>query len=101
MSAADGDNPLSDLDTRIQKAKNVHHQKTSDGGDPGRNPHAEGWRMLTDLLAGIVVGMFLGYHIDKWLETSPLFFIISTFLGLAAGVLNIYKQVPKEHDADE
>jgi len=34
---------------------------------------------------------FFGYHLDKWLDTTPIFFIIFFFLGVAAGALNIYK----------
>lgn len=48
-------------------------------------------RASTDLVAGIGVGTFLGYWLDKWLDTNPLFMIIMFFLGFAAGFLNIYR----------
>lgn len=48
-------------------------------------------RASTDLVAGVVVGGFLGYWLDKWLDTKPLFMIVMFFLGFAAGFLNIYR----------
>ncbi len=48
-------------------------------------------RASTDLVAGIGVGTFLGYWIDVWLGTKPLFMIIMFFFGFAAGFLNIYR----------
>jgi len=49
------------------------------------------FRAGTDLVAGVVVGTFLGYWLDRWLGTLPLFMIIMFFLGFAAGFLNIYR----------
>ena len=86
------DDPIAALDTRIQKAKAEQQEEEAVNR---QNPLNAG-RIISELVAGIVVGMLMGYYADEWLETSPVFFIICTFFGLAAGVLNIYKQVPKE-----
>lgn len=48
-------------------------------------------RAGTDLVAALAVGGFLGYWIDRWLDTKPLFMIVMLFLGFAAGFLNIYR----------
>ena len=39
------------------------------------------------------IGFWLGTVLDRWLGTSPLFAIVCFFLGLAAGVLNVYRIV--------
>ena len=48
-------------------------------------------RVATELLAGIVVGTFLGWLIDGWLETTPIFMLVLFFLGAAAGIANLWR----------
>lgn len=42
-------------------------------------------------LANVLVGMAMGYGLDVWLETKPLFLLIFLFLGFAAGMRTIIK----------
>jgi len=39
----------------------------------------------------IVIGFAFGYFLDSRLGTSPWFSIVFFFLGLAAGILNVYR----------
>ena len=48
-------------------------------------------RVATELVAGIAVGTFLGWLIDRWLETTPLFMLILFFFGAAGGLMNIWR----------
>ena len=48
-------------------------------------------RVATELVAGIAVGTFLGWLIDRWLETTPVFMLILFFLGAAGGFMNIWR----------
>ncbi len=41
----------------------------------------------------LVIGAWLGRLLDRWAGTSPLFFILFFFFGLAAGILNVYRTV--------
>lgn len=43
----------------------------------------------------IVLGAWFGRMLDTWLGTSPWLFILFFFLGLAAGVLNVYRTTKK------
>ena len=45
-----------------------------------------GWRMVIELVAGIVIGAGLGYGLDVLLGTLPIFLVVMTLLGFAAGV---------------
>jgi len=54
-------------------------------------PAGRAMRAGVDLAAAILVGGFLGYWLDKWLNTKPLFMILLFFMGFAAGFLNIYR----------
>lgn len=44
------------------------------------------WRMVIELVAGLGIGFGIGYGLDYVLGTIPLFLVIFTLLGLAAGV---------------
>ena len=39
----------------------------------------------------IAIGVWVGWMLDKWLGTSPWMFFLFFVLGLAAGVLNVYR----------
>jgi F0F1-type ATP synthase assembly protein I len=39
----------------------------------------------------IVLGVWFGWTLDKWFGTKPWFFMLFFFLGLAAGVINVYR----------
>ena len=43
------------------------------------------------LLAGMLVGGFIGYWLDEWLDTSPWLKIVFFVFGIAAGFRNIYQ----------
>jgi ATP synthase protein I len=43
----------------------------------------------------IVIGVGAGYYLDRWLGTSPWLFFLFFILGLAAGILNVYRTAGK------
>lgn len=38
----------------------------------------------------IVLGAFIGYYIDQWLGTQPVFTLVFLALGIAAAFKNLY-----------
>jgi ATP synthase protein I len=53
--------------------------------------YARGFRLSSELVAGVVVGAGLGWLIDRWLGISPWGLIVFLLLGFAAGVLNVMR----------
>ena len=49
------------------------------------------FRITTELVAAVAVGVGIGWGLDKWLDSKPWFLIVFFFLGVAAGVLNVYR----------
>lgn len=45
-----------------------------------------GWRMVTELVVGMLMGLGIGYGLDNLFGTLPWFLILFTMLGFAAGV---------------
>jgi ATP synthase protein I len=89
----DGDKRLSDIERRISamqgrqnqdgKRKDVRGLPVGAGGIMGR--------VATELVAGVIVGAFIGWMLDNWLGTSPLFMVLMFFLGAMAGMLNVWR----------
>jgi ATP synthase protein I len=53
--------------------------------------YARGFRLSSELVAGVLVGAGIGWLIDRGLGTSPWGFIVFLLLGFAAGVLNVMR----------
>jgi ATP synthase protein I len=59
------------------------------GADP--SAIARGFRLSTELVAGVLVGAAIGWVIDRLLGISPWGMIVFLLLGFAAGVLNVMR----------
>jgi F0F1-type ATP synthase assembly protein I len=49
----------------------------------------EGSSVGISFVMAIFIGVVMGRQLDKWLGTSPWFFFIFLFLGVAAGFRNL------------
>lgn len=55
--------------------------------------------MGTNMVACTVVGLALGYFLDKWLGTSPWMLLVWLLLGIVAGFRGMYLEAMKIHKA--
>lgn len=53
--------------------------------------YARGFRLSSELVAGVVVGAGLGWGIDRALGISPWGLLVFLLLGFAAGILNVMR----------
>jgi ATP synthase protein I len=74
----------------------VHPDRPSESS-PGQSPTADpsamarGFRLSTELVAGVLVGAAIGWLLDRWLGISPWGMIVFLLLGFTAGVLNVMR----------
>ena len=52
-------------------------------------------KISTELVASVVVGSTLGFILDNWFGTKPLLTIFLFFIGVAAGILNVFRSAKK------
>ena len=83
---SDGPDPerLKRLEDRIRAAKGA--DRSGPRGDGHITQAQTGWRMVTELLAGIGIGFGIGWGLDSLFGTIPLFLVLMTLAGFAAGV---------------
>jgi ATP synthase protein I len=51
------------------------------------------YRVLVDMIAGLLVGGFLGYWIDRWLGWAPYALVAGLVLGFVAGANNAWRAI--------
>lgn len=54
-----------------------------------------GARVMTEFVASVAVGGFIGWQLDRWLGSSPLMLILFIGLGAAAGFWSVYRVATK------
>src|SRR3954449_4689968 len=87
---------LGNLDQRLSEFRG-RHGKTGQpaGGAEDRAARASamalGFRLSSELVAGVVVGAAIGWGFDRLLSTSPFGFIVFLLLGFVAGVVNVVR----------
>ena len=86
---------LKELSTRLEIAKKNINKEASI--NKGRNAASLGkaLKISTELVAAVVVGSTIGFLLDNWFGTKPLLTIFLFFIGVAAGILNVFKSAKR------
>src|SRR5262245_54805243 len=89
---------LQRLNEGLGQARDQAHDApghSSDGSGAQRattaSGYARGFRLSSELVAGVLVGAGIGWLLDRWLGVSPWGLIVFLLLGFAAGVLNVMR----------
>lgn len=82
---------LPSLDALRSKISDARRGKEETAYSGGGRAKAGAMTGLSELIAGVGVGGFIGYYLDQWLDTRPAMIILFIFLGLAGGVMNLYR----------
>lgn len=83
---------MDELDERLRKARGPAVTPKQDM----RVSHREtgvAYRILVDMIAGLLVGGFVGYWLDRWMGWAPWSLVVGLILGFAAGVNNAWRAI--------
>jgi len=88
---SDGPDPqrLNALDEKLKAARKA--QEPVAAQEHHLSQAQAGWRMVTELVVGLLMGFGIGYGLDRLFGTLPIFLIIFTLLGFAGGVSAMMK----------
>jgi ATP synthase protein I len=82
---------LQRLGNRLAKASRPSENGSGPRQGTDTSAIARGFRLSTELVAGVLVGAAIGWLLDRWLGISPCGLIVFLLLGFAAGVLNVMR----------
>jgi F0F1-type ATP synthase assembly protein I len=67
-------------------------RKSSDHGQNGQSKGglASAQSIAFTVLAGIAIGLLVGYGLDRLLHTTPVFIVIGVFAGCGAALYGVF-----------
>lgn len=93
---------MAQLEARIKAAKPVKPEKSHN--DEHYSQAHLAWRMVIELVAGLGIGFGIGMGLDRLLGTIPIFLVLFTLLGMAAGIRTMMRsaqEIQKTHLAEQ
>ncbi|MFN4192491.1 MAG: AtpZ/AtpI family protein [Tabrizicola sp.] len=76
---------LRELETRLSKVRGKEPPPRS-AAAKGFSQGEVAWRMVIELATGIMLGSAIGYGLDVLFGTLPVFLVIFSLFGFAAGI---------------
>jgi len=88
---------IRDITTRLEiaKRKNKNYNKSIKSSNAASLGKA--LKISTELVASVFVGSAIGFLLDNWFDTKPLLTICFFIMGVAAGMLNVFRSAKKMH----
>ena len=86
---------LKEITTRLEIAKKKIKNVQKDNIGSNAASLGKALKISTELVAAVVVGSTIGFILDNWFGTKPLLTICFFFMGVAAGILNVFKSAKK------
>jgi ATP synthase protein I len=91
---------LDKLSNALDAQRDAHRSSGASGlgqDGAGSSPAAMGkamglaFRVLSEFVAAVIVGAFIGWWIDRLAGTTPAFLVTFLLMGAAAGFWNVYR----------
>ena len=89
---------LKEISTRLEIAKKNIKSIRKNNKSTNVSSLGKALKISTELVAAVVVGSTIGFLLDNWFDTKPLLTICFFFMGVAAGILNVFRSAKKMHD---
>jgi ATP synthase protein I len=85
---------LHDLEGKVRDARSRHEPASSASQDRG-SAMGEALKLSTEMIAGVAVGGFIGWALDRLFGTAPILMVVFLILGGAAGILNVIRSAQR------
>ena len=84
-------NSKKQLENLKKKINHLQHNKGNKTGPKQSNGAGFGFKISTEIVAALIVGVGIGLLVDNYFHTKPFGLIIFFILGAFAGFLNVYR----------
>jgi len=86
---------IKEISTRLEIAKkNISNAQKNNRGSNAASL-GKALKISTELVASVVVGSIIGFLLDGWFDTKPLLTICFFVMGVAAGMLNVFRSAKR------
>lgn len=96
MTEAEQKQQLEQLEARLEAAKKRTAPKPR--ADKAVDQSHLAWRMVIELVVGLLIGFGIGWGLDWLFGTLPIFLMLFTLLGLAAGIKTMLRSAQEMQD---
>tara|TARA_B100000686_G_scaffold350746_1_gene447557 strand:+ start:749 stop:1030 length:282 start_codon:yes stop_codon:yes gene_type:complete len=84
-----------EISTRLKIAKKKISKSNEKNEGSNAASFGKALKISTELVAAVFVGSIIGFLLDSWFGTKPLLTILFFIMGVAAGILNVFKSAKK------
>ena len=86
---------IKEISTRLEIAKKgLGNDKKNDESSNAASL-GKALKISTEMVASVVVGSTIGFLLDNSFDTKPLLTICFFFMGVAAGILNVFRSAKR------
>ena len=83
--------PNDSFKTRLEIAKKKIKKKYRKNSNEPKSNIGIAFKMSTELISAVLVGTIIGFILDNWFDTKPWLILIFFFVGVIAGILNVFR----------
>lgn len=87
-----------DLEGKVRDARLRHEPASSQAQDRG-GAMGQALKLSTEMIAGVAVGGFIGWALDRLFGTAPILMVVFLILGAAAGIINVIRSAQRRQAA--
>ncbi len=82
---------LDTLGEELAGARARHHKAPAVAPQSQGAALSQALRLGVELVAGVAVGGFIGWALDRWFGTAPFLMVVFLGFGAAAGIMNVVR----------
>ena len=95
----DGSSKKTNLDTLDRKLEEFKSKKEKYSPKRMRVQN-DGWRMVIELVTGMLLGVSIGLALDYMMGSEPIFLVVFSLLGFMAGVKTMMATAKKMNETN-
>ena len=89
---------LKEITTRLEIAKKNIKKDQENNKSSNAASFGKALKISTELVAAVFVGATIGFLLDSWFDTKPLLTICFFFMGVVAGIRNVFNSAKKMNE---